>query len=195
MKFDMHIHTAISSCSDVQPIDLIKHAKNIGLDGICITDHETMTVNRYIKEGFQPNGLYVIFGMEYETSDGDFLIFGPYEDLKGGLDAISLLSHVHQTGGAAIGAHPFRKNRSLNEALIKNNYCNIIESVNGRNKTGDESKLNLWRKKYTFTEVGGSDAHSLKELGTTSTQFTIPISSRFDLIFALKSGLCHPLIK
>jgi len=191
----MHIHTSISPCSDIQPDDLIKHAKKIGLDGICITDHQTMVVNKSVKEGIQPNGLSVIFGMEYETPDGDFLIVGPYEDLNSGLDARTLLSHVHQTGGVAIGAHPFRENRSLNEYLIKNNFCRIVESANGRNKTEDEANLNLWRNKYRFAEVGGSDAHSLKELGTATTRFAVPVTSRSDLIFALKNGLCRPVVK
>lgn len=193
MLFDIHVHTAISSCSNIRIDDIVASAKDKGLDGICITDHQTMAADKYIKEGIQPNGLIVIIGMEYETKDGDFLIFGPYEDLQPGLNAASLLQHTHQTGGTAIGAHPFRENRPLNEDLLKNNHCTIIESVNGRNRTEDNTRLNLWRKKYDFSEVGGSDAHFLKELGTTSTRFTIPITSRSDLISALQKGLCYPV--
>jgi hypothetical protein len=32
---------------------------------------------RYIEEGIQDNGLYLLIGMEYATPDGDFLLFGP----------------------------------------------------------------------------------------------------------------------
>jgi predicted metal-dependent phosphoesterase TrpH len=194
MIFDIHVHTSISACSSIHPDELIGHARNLGLDGICITDHETLDVTKYITEGLQSNGLLVIIGMEYETTDGDFLIFGPYEDLKSGLDAVSLLTHIRQTGGAAIGAHPFREDRPLNENLIKDNYCTIIESANGRNNGEDDKKLSLWRNKYSLFEVGGSDAHSLKELGRTSTRFTIPITSRSDLIQALHEGLCSPVV-
>lgn len=195
MIFDIHVHTSISPCSNLAIEDTIMHAKNTGLDGICITDHDTMEAGNQLEEGIQPNGLVVIIGMEYETTDGDFLIFGPYENLRRGLDAIALLNHVQQTGGVAIGAHPFRKKRPLTENLIKNNYCTIIESVNGRNQTEEDERLNLWREKYIFTEVGGSDAHSLKELGSTSTRFSIPIASRSDLIHALREDLCSPVIK
>ena len=67
MIFDIHIHTTISSCSRVDVHELIETAGRIGLDGICITDHGSMAISRYIREGRQPNGLIVIIGMEYET--------------------------------------------------------------------------------------------------------------------------------
>ena len=193
MIFDIHVHTAVSPCSNIRIDDIVDCAKDKGLDGICTTDHGTMAAEKYIKEGIQPNGLLVILGMEYETKDGDFLIFGPYEDLQHGFEAVPLLQHIHRTGGAAIGAHPFRRNRPLNKTLIKDNHCTIIESVNGRNKTEDNNQLNLWRKKYTFYEVGGSDAHSLKELGSSTTHFTVPITTRSDLISSLQKGLCYPV--
>lgn len=195
MIFDLHVHTSISPCSNIPIEKIVSHAKNTGLDGLCITDHGTMDALKQLDEGIQPNGLVVIIGMEYETRDGDFLVFGPYENLKPGLDAMALLHHVNQTDGAAIGAHPFRKDRPLTEGLIKNNYCTIIESVNGRNLSKENSELNLWREKYNFTEVGGSDAHSLQELGRTCTRFTTPIRSKSDLIKALQKGFCSPVIK
>jgi len=194
MIFDMHLHTSLSSCTSIPVEDVIDRAKDTGLDGICITDHETMAAGRYLKEGLQTNGLTVILGMEYETREGDFLLFGPFEELKSGLDAVDLLRHVHQNGGVAIGAHPFRAGRSLNETLVKDNFCGIIESVNGRNRHENSEILNRWRKKYSFAEVGGSDAHSLKEVGSSATRFTVPITSRSDLIHALRKGLCAPTI-
>ncbi len=77
MIFDMHIHTTISSCSRLNVHELIETAGRIGLDGICITDHESMAVGKYIGEGRQPNGLTVIIGMEYKTPEGGFSAFWP----------------------------------------------------------------------------------------------------------------------
>jgi predicted metal-dependent phosphoesterase TrpH len=48
--------------------DAIARAKERGLDGLCITDHNTLDVRHVLSEGVQENGLCVIFGMEYSTA-------------------------------------------------------------------------------------------------------------------------------
>jgi predicted metal-dependent phosphoesterase TrpH len=159
-----------------------------GLNGVCITDHNTMAIRHYVPEGVLGNGLRVIFGMEYSTSRGDFLIFGPFEELPPGLPAQILLKHVERSGGVAIAAHPFRAQRPTDENLIKNKMCRIVEGVNGRNAHHENESVRSWQKKYNITQVGGSDAHSLDELGRVHTTFTTPIHSRTDLVKALKQG-------
>ena len=56
-------------------------------------------------------GLCVIVGMEYTTSKGDFLVFGPAEYVPEGMDAEDLIGWVRKEGGVAIPAHPFRQSR------------------------------------------------------------------------------------
>ncbi|QTA91152.1 PHP domain-containing protein [Desulfonema magnum] len=192
MLFDLHVHTTISICSQLKIDDILKHAKHRGLDGVCITDHQTMNIRHHIREGIQNDGLCILFGMEYTTDDGDFLIFGPFEDIAEDLSATELLRQVKQLGGAAIAAHPFRKNRAVQEYVIREGLCDIVESVNGRNTDAENHRVDSWRQKYFLTESGGSDAHSLNELGKVRTGFAMPVRSRADLIFALKNGLCYP---
>jgi len=147
-----------------------------------------MDVRHYVPEGVLGNGLHVIFGMEYSTSRGDFLIFGPFEELPPGLPAQLLLTHVERSGGVAIAAHPFRSQRPTDEYFIENEMCRIVEGVNGRNTHHENESVLEWQKKYNVAQVGGSDAHSLEELGTVHTEFTAPIHSRTDLVRALKQG-------
>ncbi len=193
MLFDLHVHTTISTCSHLKIDDILKHAGHRGLDGVCITDHQTMNIRHHIREGIQDNGLCVLFGMEYSTDDGDFLIFGPFEDIAQDMSATELLRQVRQLGGAVIAAHPFRKNRPVQEYVIREGLCDIVESVNGRNTDMENQRVDSWCQKYFLTESGGSDAHSLNELGRVRTGFAMPVRSRADLIFALKNGLCYPL--
>jgi hypothetical protein len=192
MLFDIHIHSNISPCSSLKLDDIINKAKKIGLDGICITDHDSMEAKTLICEGMQKNGLYVIIGMEYSTSDGDFLIFGINNNIPLNLTAEKLLIWVKKSKGAAIAAHPFRKVRPAKEYTIKSKLCNIVESINGRNTSIENSKINIWRKKYNFTECGGSDAHTLQEIGKVKTRFFTDIRSSEDLVYALNNGLCIP---
>ncbi len=192
MIFDLHVHTTFSNCSDLRIEDILEVAFIKGLDGVCITDHDTMSAGKYLKEGVQENGLCVIFGMEYTTHDGDFLIFGPFEDLPKGMDARSLLTKVNQLNGVAIAAHPFRKERPVKEYVIQEHLCDAIEAINGRNTDIENLQVKNWCKKYSLNQVGGSDAHTHEELGSIITRFTQPITSRVDFIHAVKRGLCYP---
>ncbi len=192
MLFDIHVHTKISPCSDLSIADALKQAKARGLDGVCITDHQTMEIRKHLREGLQYNGLCVVFGIEYATAHGDFLLFGPFEDIAEDLPAIQLLEQVREQGGVAIAAHPFRNDRPVSEFLVRKGFCRIIESVNGRNTPSENQQVKKWRKEHFLTCCGGSDAHSLDELGTVCTRFSTPVRSRNDLIFAFKNGLCRP---
>lgn len=192
MKFDLHVHTSISPCSRLELDRILATAADRGLDGVCITDHDTMAARHHLREGIQDNGLYIIFGMEYATPHGDFLIFGPFEQLRSGLAAPDLLSHVERVGGVAIAAHPFRRTRPTSEYLINYGLCRIIEGINGRNSLEENEAVLGLAKRYSLTLVGGSDAHTPEELGRVVTSFSRPVSNRSELISALKTGRCRP---
>jgi predicted metal-dependent phosphoesterase TrpH len=194
MLFDLHVHTVLSPCSNINIEQIVLRAKEHGLDGVCITDHHTMDIRHLLTEGIQKNGLCVLFGMEYSTPQGDFLLFGPFEDLAPNLDADLLLSAVRDHGGAAVAAHPFRKARPTDERLVRNGLCHAVECVNGRNTSHENSAVEQWIQRYRLTQCGGSDAHTLDELGTFATRMLNPIQTRADLIQALRGGLCRPEI-
>lgn len=144
-----------------------------------------MAIRRDFKEGMQVNGLCLIFGIEYTTPAGDFLLFGPFEKLSAGINACELLQQVKDTGGVAVAAHPFRTKRLTNEILIHKGLCRIVEGVNGRNSPGQNMKTGDWQRRYGVHLTGGSDAHSLEELGAAATRLTTPVSSREEFIRAL----------
>lgn len=188
MLFDFHVHTRISPCSSLDLQDILTHARSRGLDGVCITDHDTMDIRNFCREGIQRDGLCIIFGMEYSTSEGDFLIFGPFEGVPAGLSAKEILTEVDKSGGVAIAAHPCRKNRPVMEYVIREGYCRIVEGINGRNqKHENQMALSLYQK-CPVSFLGGSDSHTLEELGAVATRFGGRIRTRSDLIKAVKEG-------
>ena len=191
MLFDLHVHTSFSPCGNMNIRDIIAWAGKRGLDGVCITDHHTMAVRHVVVEGLQENGICILFGMEYSTPQGDFLLFGPFEELAPNLSADLLLAMVHHQGGAAVAAHPFRQARPVDERLVRNGMCHAIEVINGRNTPLENSAVEKWRR-YGLTQCGGSDAHAMDELGTFATRFLIPVQTRGDLIQALVQGKCRP---
>jgi predicted metal-dependent phosphoesterase TrpH len=66
---DLHIHTALSTCGslDMSPAAIIKRAKELSLDVIAITDHNSIENSFYVAEIGEREGIKVIYGMEAQT--------------------------------------------------------------------------------------------------------------------------------
>ncbi len=182
MIIDMHIHTIFSPCSVIKISQLLKKAKEIGLDGICITDHDTTAALRDIKNNTDNFGICVIVGIEYTTLKGDFLVFGPIDSLPSGMNSEELLSWTKKEGGIAIPAHPFRKSRPVSINVLP--LFEVIESINGRNLSSENSLCHEWisKSKNYYKGIGGSDAHTLNEVGSVVTIFERNIYNTEDLI-------------
>ena len=71
MKFDLHIHSCLSPCADLEmsPSEIVKRAKAAGMDGIALTDHQSARNCPAIAECARRAGLSVLFGMEVQTAE------------------------------------------------------------------------------------------------------------------------------
>jgi len=195
MLIDMHIHTRRgSSCSVLHTKDLIRRAKEIHLDAVCITDHNTTKAVERAKRIGTEQGLLVLGGIEVRCSEGDVLVFGLEDSPHSGIMAQDLVSLVHDEGGVAIPAHPFRASApSLGSMVFEVHGFDAIEVLNG-NSNDDENRLSLGAaKKLGLPGTGGSDSHSLKHVGRCFTEFEgSSISNEQDLIKAIKGGRYQP---
>ncbi|HKI80297.1 MAG TPA: PHP domain-containing protein [Pseudodesulfovibrio sp.] len=192
MLIDLHVHSICSPCSILKPSEILGNARSLGLDGVCITDHDTMSILTQCREGVQPDGLLVIVGMEYTTDQGDYLIFGDIRSLPAGLSAEVMLPAVRDLGGAAISAHPCRTWRPADPVIFDQGLCTIAEAENGRNTDVENSLALDLIAGHGMTAVAGSDAHAPEELGRCPTRFTVPVNSTQDLVDALNRGHCRP---
>ncbi len=191
MRMDLHVHSNISPCSNMELKDLIKRAYDRGLDGICITDHDTFDAKKNISK-IPTYGITVIIGMEYATSEGDFLIFGEIEEIPKGLEAKDLLHTLKNKNSIAIAAHPFRKKRRFSSHLLP--FMEVIEGINGRCNLEENILTMNWALDNLKRIVGGSDAHTLEEIGRVTTCFKRPIFDVWDLIENLRSDNYYPII-
>lgn len=72
-SFDLHIHTCLSSCADIDMTanNIVGMAKLIGLDIIAITDHNsTLNCSAVVAASKRLNGPLIIPGVELETVEG-----------------------------------------------------------------------------------------------------------------------------
>ena len=195
MLIDLHIHTRSgSSCSALHTGDIIRRAKEIHLDAVCVTDHNTTKAVERAKRIGVEQGLLVLGGIEVRCREGDILVFGLENSPNSGIMAQDLVNLVHQEGGVAIPAHPFRASApSLGSMIFEIHSFDAVEVLNG-NSNDDENRLSLQAaKRLGLSGTGGSDSHSLKHVGRCVTEFEDnSISSEQDLIKAIKGGRYQP---
>ncbi len=84
---DFHIHSTLSPCASLEmsPQNIIKKAKEVGLDIIAITDHNMVENTIYVHELGKKLGLGVLFGMELQTREEIHLLV-LFDNYKTALD-------------------------------------------------------------------------------------------------------------
>jgi PHP family Zn ribbon phosphoesterase len=70
-RADLHIHTVLSPCGDLEmsPANIIAKAREKGLDIIGITDHNTTRHCKLIRKLAEPAGIFVLMGAEVTTRE------------------------------------------------------------------------------------------------------------------------------
>lgn len=196
MIIDTHLHeNKYSFDSHIDFKEAIDTARILGMDGICVTNHENNTLREEIGESIHINNILVIVGAEILTHEGDILVFGVKDLPERKLHAKELLTYVKEKNGIAIAAHPYRKNnRGLEDHLYEvGHLLSGVESFNG----STPSALNL-RAFSVATELGlpsfgAGDAHVLDKIGRYATRFNRKIRNHQDFIEAVKSKDLYPV--
>ncbi|MBT4264186.1 MAG: PHP domain-containing protein [Deltaproteobacteria bacterium] len=201
MKIDLHLHThPRSQCSYIDPADLVAEAKKIGLDGICLTEHQVLWDDDAVRELASDSGLMIFRGNEITTAQGDVLVFGLEKDIQGIITIQELQQEVQAAGAYSILAHPFRGFKtfgvsdlqmSVDQACKKKalQYVNAVEIRNGKVTVQDNEMARKVAERLELPGTGGSDAHNLDDIGTYVTVFEQDIQDDRQLVAALHGGI------
>jgi len=206
MTIDLHVHTyPASPCSSASVDALIEEAKRIGLDGICLTDHNHLWGPAQVEELRQKHGFLILRGNEITTNQGDVLVFGCEKDIQGIVDIKELRREVDEADGFMIVAHPFRgflivgvdqagltPEKAMERPLF--NYVDAVEVLNGKVTEKENDFALRVTEGLGLPGTGGSDAHEVAEVGVYATEFYEVIKSEQDLIAALKKGDYAPVV-
>jgi len=195
MVIDLHFHTKkYSKCSKIELESGIKKAKKIGLDGICITEHDIFPMYNNIIELENKYDIKIFLGIEIFTNDGDILCFGLDEMKTNDISALALVNHIHAIGGASIAAHPYRNNdRGIKDKILEIEKLTAIESHNGNTCDYNNKKAYDISFKHKLKVTGSSDAHLIEKIGCYATEFENEINSVEELIEELKNGIYKPV--
>ncbi len=199
MLIDLHAHTLPwSDDSNLEPTELIRQAKQAGLDAICLTEHNRFWDKDALVKLNQEHDFLVLPGVEMNTDDGHFLVFGVEEYSFGMWRTEYLKRMVDEAGGVMILAHPYRRQLHSDDDIhdtVEHYYqnhvfrfVNIIEILNGRASARQNKFSQELCHRLNLMGVGGSDAHSLSDIPSCATLFETKISNVEELITELKAG-------
>jgi predicted metal-dependent phosphoesterase TrpH len=165
VRIDLHLHSRYSHDSSTSLDSLIERCRELGLDRIALTDHNT--VEGALKLAQLAPSLTIV-GEEAKTREGEVIGLFITRRVPPYLRPEEALDLVHEMGGLTYLPHPLDRNRSHfspDRVMQLASRVDIIETYNpwcepGANRAAAELAADLG--KVTAT---GSDAHGLLELG------------------------------
>ena len=173
MRYDIHNHTWFSRCSTLDPARLIKLAKARGLQGIGVTDHDTIKGGEYTKKINTDKDFEVIVGSEVYTDRGHVLGIFLNKDIKSRVYE-EVIEEIKDQGGISVIAHPYRylpgayfKWRSLDKSKLPD----AIEIANSRTNMFGNKKAKKLALELGKPMTGGSDAHFEFEVASCYSEF------------------------
>lgn len=101
MKFDLHIHSKYSYDSLLRPGTIIKVAKKKGLDGVAITDHNTIRGGVEVLKVNKDDDFVVIVGSKIKTECGDVIGLFLTDEIRSRVFA-DVVGEIRSQGGLTV---------------------------------------------------------------------------------------------
>jgi len=197
LRIDLHVHTCYSDDSTSSLEEIIFYAKKQGLNGIAITDHDTLRGAKGALKLARKKELMVIPGIEVTTLQGHVLALNVTTFISRNLGLVETVEKIHEAGGIAIAAHPIVLIKShIRQRIASASNLDGVEVINSsafpfflstRLSRALAERLNL-------PQTAGSDAHQASEIGTAHT--LVKADSEVDeIIGAIRKGAVIPFGK
>jgi predicted metal-dependent phosphoesterase TrpH len=177
-KIDLHTHSFFSSDGVSSPEDMVAAAREKGLHGFAITDHNTCeAVTYFLEKGFMRedgsavDNFLIIPGVEVTTAEGHLLCIGATLPYLKGRPAREVCDLIHERGGLAIPPHPYDLFRAgIRFSTLEKLPVDAIEVFNAATTL---RRYNRYAFKYAqlrgLPMTAASDAHHEAAIGTAYT--------------------------
>lgn len=187
LKIDLHVHTVYSDGRGSVE-EVIKFAEFKGLDGIALTDHDTL--EGYFKAKEYDSSLLILPGFEVTTDAGHVLVLG-LERLPPSVKDIryeELIGWVRRLGGLTVLAHPAASRVSIDRWMDCRPDAVEVLNASYPLSTYFIRRGSAVAKELGLPGVGGSDAHYPHAVGDAYTTVEIGNPNIDHFIKAVKSG-------
>lgn len=194
MLIDTHLHEKkYSEDSFISLEEIVVRAREMGLDGICVTDHESSAIRAEAIALSKKTGFLIITGAEVLTYEGDMTVFGLNCLPEKMVHARELVRLTEAAGGVVICAHPYRQNnRGMGDFIRELPLVRGIEAFNG--STPERHNLEAFNLSLELhvAALGASDAHVIEQVGKFATLLPDWVQDETSFIQAVKKGLTLP---
>ena len=195
MLIDLHMHeSTFSKDSNLHLEEMVSIARGLGLDGICITDHDSMGLKSQANAYSTKIGYPIFVGVEYFSLQGDIVAFGIDALPEKRVSAQDFIDYVKKAGGVCFAAHPFRdNNRGLGEALLTVEGLDGVEAFNASTAFAANRKALSYSVALGVQPLGVSDCHVNEKVGVYATHLPDEVYTMKDFLHSFKKGLCRPM--
>mgnify|MGYP002388178756 CR=1 FL=1 len=164
MRFDLHIHSDHSD-GKARVHQILAEARKMGLNGLAITDHNTLAgsleAKRIAVERYPD--LIIIQGAEVNTSEGHLLILGVDQLPPLGMSPEATIEAVRDLGGITVLPHPYHLFR---HAIGRMPPVDAVEVYNSKYLFGISNfRAKIEARKRGMPMVAGSDSHMVETVG------------------------------
>ena len=213
--YETHLHTyPVSKCAKASVRDTLEFYKQMGYDGVFITNHfidgnincdkalpYEEKINFYFsdyEEGLklaEEIGIKVFLGIELSYQGTDFLAYGldkewflahgEIEDMK----MSKKLQCLADAGALIIQAHPFREASSIDHIQLFPRFIRGVEIYNACRTEFENEMAAHYAKCYELLPFAGSDNHSAdKQMHLGGMCSDTPVTDEIDFINRIYNG-------
>lgn len=188
LKIDFHVHTCYSRDSSITLKEVVSFAKKRGLDGVAITDHNTVKGALKLKT----REILVVPGIEVSTLEGHLLGINVTTPIPAKLGIEETIRKIHEAGGIAIAPHPSAFYKSPPSRRVSS--YDAVEVMNA--SSVPFSVLTYYSRRFAerlgLPQTGGSDSHYAPEIGSAYT--VVDSDPDVDkIVGAIKKGAAFPM--
>lgn len=170
LKLDLHLHSCSSYDAIGTPQDLMKSLQKKGLQGMALTDHNSVHKSfKLPKEALKD--FLIIPGTEISTADGHLLALNVTEPIQRNLSIEETVERVIDAGGEPVVPHLFRLLSGIKVEKLRMIQHKIatIEVFNGCSTPNTNLKTAKIARKFNLGGTGGSDSHDPTYAGEAYT--------------------------
>jgi len=193
---DTHLHTAASYDGHTEPVTLLRRAREVGLDAVVVTDHDTVTGAHRVAELAAEYDLVAVVGCEVSTADGHLLAIGVDSAPEPGRPLPETAREIREESGVAVVPHPFQRSRhGANRTAIRD--VDGIEVFNAHTLTNIRNgQAEQFASTNGYPAYGGSDAHRPGGIGHAATAVVLPGTTTVSagtIVEAMRAGRTAPV--
>jgi hypothetical protein len=150
---NLHIHSLHSDGAENIP-GIAKAAAGVGLDFVCLNDHDFLTDRLYLEEEGFYNNVLLLVGLEIGKRHHHYLAYDLIEKVAGdNLAPQEVIDLVNKQGGFGFLAHPFEKGMPFRQKSVAYTWNDLLVK--------DYTGICIWNFSSRWKERIKSPAHGI----------------------------------